>query len=224
MFNDYSNLERCPFFKGLSNEEISSLMADIHFQVKTYYKGNTIVFAGESANRLLIVLKGSVKGEMVDFSGKTIKIEDIVAPMPLAIAFLFGKENVFPVNVVANEETELLIIPKNSLLQLFQKNETVLINFLNSISNRSQFLSQKIKFLTFQTIKGKIANYLLQIRKEESKALILDKSQSELAELFGVARPSVGRGIRELHNEKIIEAQGKQIIILDLAALKECLK
>jgi hypothetical protein len=32
-----------------------------------------------------------VKGEMTDYNGKTIKIEDIEAPRPLAVAFLFGK-------------------------------------------------------------------------------------------------------------------------------------
>jgi CRP-like cAMP-binding protein len=95
---------------------------------------------------------------------------------------------------------------------------------LNAISNRSQFLSQKIKFLTFQTIKGKIANYLLQLTDGKQDVVMMPKSQNELAELFGVTRPSVGRGMRELHNEGIIEAQGKQVKILDAEALKGCLK
>ncbi len=33
------------------------------------------------------------------------------------------------------------------------KNNIILVNFLDMISNRSQFLSEKIKFLTFKTIK-----------------------------------------------------------------------
>ncbi len=103
----------------------------------------------------MVVLKGSVKGEMVDFTGKTIKIEDIASPRPLAPAFLFGNRNVFPVNIVANEEVDLLVIPKSSFIQLLQMNENILENFLSIISNRAQFLSNKIKFLSFQTIKGK---------------------------------------------------------------------
>jgi CRP-like cAMP-binding protein len=95
---------------------------------------------------------------------------------------------------------------------------------LNAISNRSQFLSQKIKFLTFQTIKGKIANYLLQLSGGKSGVVMLPKSQNEIAELFGVTRPSVGRGMRELHNDRIIEAQGKQVKILDVQSLQKCLK
>ena len=54
--------------------------------------------AGDPVANLLIVLSGSVRGEMIDYSGKTVKIEDIEAPKPLAAAFLFGKENRFPGN------------------------------------------------------------------------------------------------------------------------------
>ncbi len=224
MIQDYPFLINSPLFRGLTIEEIQSSFSDIHYQVKKYSKGNMVVSAGDKVDRLLIVLTGSVKGEMIDFSGKTIKIEDINPPMPLAVAFLFGKSNIFPVNIITNEDSELLVIPKESILKLFQENKIMLLNFLNAISNRSQFLSQKIKFLNFQTIKGKIANYLLQYVSQNNKEFVLDKSQNDLAELFGVTRPSVGRGIRDLHNERIIEANGKRIKLLDIEGLKDCLK
>jgi len=223
MIHDFPFLEKSPLFRGLTIDEISITFSDIHYQIKKYNKGQTVVSARDKVDRLLIVLTGSVKGEMIDFSGKSIKIEDIEPPKPLAVAFLFGKSNTFPVNIIANEVSELLVLPKESILKLFQENKIVLLNFLNAISNRSQFLSEKIKFLTFQTIKGKIANYLLQMAQGKN-VVVLDKSQNELAELFGVTRPSVGRGIRDLHNDGLIDANGKTIKIIDIVGLKECLK
>ena len=223
MIRDFPILEYCPLFVGLSIDAIYSVLDDVHYQIKTYNKDNLIVYSGETVDKLFIVLSGSVKGEMIDYSGKSIKIEDIDPPRPLAVAFLFGKSNTYPVNIIANKESQLLSIPKASVLHMFQKNEMILLNFLNAISNQSQFLSQKIKFLTFQTIKGKIANYLLQQSKGASE-IVMDKTQIELAELFGVTRPSVGRGMRELHNEGIIEASGKNVRLLDIQALRECLR
>ncbi|MCW3805756.1 Crp/Fnr family transcriptional regulator [Plebeiibacterium marinum] len=223
MTQDFTILEKSPLFMGLSLDEIDNTFDGIHYQLKKYSKGQMVVYSGQQVDKLYIVLSGSVKGEMIDFSGKTIKIEDIEAPRPLAVAFLFGKSNTFPVNIIANIDSQLLIIPKPSVLRIFQKNEKILLNFLNTISNRSQFLSQKIKFLTFQTVKGKIANYILQSSKGKSQ-VVLDKSQNELSELFGVTRPSVGRGMRELHNEGIILANGKNIEIINIERLKECLK
>lgn len=223
MLRDFPILDKCPIFNGLSFEQVQLLFGEIHFQIKKYSDGQMVAYGGDHVEKLIIVLSGSVKGEMVDFSGKTIKIEDIEPPKPLATAFLFGKENKYPVNVVSNKDSELLIIPKASLLKLFSKNEIILLNYLNTISDRSQFLSQKIRFLTFQTVKGKLANYILQLTQEESKQVILPLSQNQMAELFGVARPSVGRGMRELHNDGIIQAKGKEVEILSLSRLRECL-
>ena len=97
-----------PIFRGISPEELSELFIQIHFQVKTYQKNDLIVMGGEVCDRLLIIQSGSVKAEMNDYSGKTIKIEDLSVPQPLATAFLFGKQNRFPVTVSATTDVEMV--------------------------------------------------------------------------------------------------------------------
>ncbi len=222
MLSDYQNIVQSPLLKGLSMDEVSVLLSKIHYRIKKYEKEQLIAHEGEVVDRLMIVLSGSVKGEMMDFNGKTIKIEDIYPPKPLAIAFLFGENNAFPVNIIANETSDILIMDKKDVVKLFQTNEVVLTNFLNVISSRSQFLTQKIKMLSFQTIKGKLANYILQNVKDNTE-LVLDKTQNELAQLFGVARPSIGRAIREMHDEKAMVVNGKNIHSIDKEVLRSYL-
>jgi len=223
--NMFEKLIFCPLFVGLDAETIIGLLNTVQHQILYFKKNEMIAQSGDEITSQMVVLKGSVKGEMVDFTGKTIKIEDIASPRPLAPAFLFGNRNTFPVNIVANEEVKMLLIPKASFVHLMQMNESILENFLSLISNRAQFLSNKIRFLSFQTIKGKIAHYLLQaIKNKDTDVVLLDKSQNELAAYFGVARPSLSRAIREMDNEGYIEAKGKQIKILDKQKLSELLK
>ena len=62
--------------------------------------GSIISQSGEQVNSLVVIVEGVVKGEMVDYSGRVIKIEDIPAPGALAPAFMFGNRNRFPVNVL----------------------------------------------------------------------------------------------------------------------------
>ena len=81
------------------------------------------------------------------------------------------------------------------------------------ISNRSQFLSEKIKFLNFKTIKGKLAHYILQKAGKDRLTVMLDMTQNDLADFFGVARPSVARALGDLEEEGYIEARGKNIKI-----------
>jgi len=48
-------------------------------------------------------------------------------------------------------------------------------------------------------------------------------SQQELADLFGVARPSVGRILLQLQEEGIIDIRYKQVMILNQSGLaKAC--
>jgi len=225
--DDYmlGTLSDCSLFKGMSAQEISVALSDSSGRIRNFPRDTLIAQAGEEVLYLQIVLEGSVKGEMVDYTGKVIKIEDIAPPRPLAPAFLFGSQNRYPVNITAGGDVKVLSIPRDKFLVILQNSKTVLVNFVDIVSNRGQFLSSKIKFLSFTTIKGKLAQYLLDLSgKSGSLKVILSSSQAQLSELFGVARPSIGRAMSELNHDGIILTEGRQVTILDSAKLSMLLK
>ena len=211
----YETLSSSLLFGNLPPQKIKKLFGHIHYQVKKFNRGNTLVFRGDPCHVLMILLKGMVRGEMLDFKGKTIEIEMISAPRPLAPAFLFGKQNRFPVDVVAVDEVLILWIPRNSLLRLFQLSPQLLTNYLNTISNRAQFLSEKLWFMSFKTIREKIASYILSLSKPGKNSLTLPKNQRELSEFFGVTRPALSRIFATLEREKIIEYKRKKITLIN---------
>lgn len=218
-------LEECALFRGMNAEDIAKVLSAHPGREKRYSAGSMIAQAGEEVRSLHILLEGSVKGEMIDYAGKMIKIEDIHPPRPLAPAFLFGKQNRYPVNITAGEEVRILSIPREGFFLMLRESDKVMVNFINIISTRGQFLSDKINFLSFTTIKGKLARYLLDLASQDaSGTIVLPHSQAQLAELFGVARPSIGRAMVELNQEKILDARGRKIEILDQARLISYLK
>lgn len=218
---DYSILLQAPLFRGFTSDEIAKILSIVQYHIRKYKAGSLISQSGETVNSLMIVMSGVVKGEMVDYSGRVITIEDIPAPGALASAFIFGNKNRFPVNVVAKTDTEILIIDKQEFLKLLILEDKILINFLDMISNRSQFLSEKIKFLNFKTIKAKLAYLILQKAGKEKMSIKLDMTQNELAEFFGAARPSVARAIHELEEDGLVVADRKNIKILDKKGLSD---
>nr|WP_321411601.1 Crp/Fnr family transcriptional regulator [uncultured Carboxylicivirga sp.] len=212
-------------FKDLKAEAIGEIIKKVHHQVKTYQKDELIASNGDTCNSLRIIVKGAAVGEMMDFQGKSLRIEELHAPDTIASAFLFGENNTLPVDVIAIEETKILFIPRQDLMNLFCNENTVLKNYLDIISNRAQKLTKKIKLLGLQSIRGKFANYLLEhVRREGKMEFTIKNSQCELANMFGISRPSLGRVIREMHNEGIIEADGRNIKIVDKKALSGLLK
>jgi len=181
---------------------------------KEYPAEQILVTAGEVCRSLQVVLKGSVRGEMLDASGKVLKIEDIKPGRPLAVAFLFGAKNYYPVSITTNEPTLMAVISRELVLDMMQQNVRFLVNYLNAVSNRAQFLSDKLSFLSFRSIKSKLANYFLSL-EQKNDWVTLPVSHSVLANLFGVARPSLSRALREMHNERILEVNGKMVKIVD---------
>jgi CRP-like cAMP-binding protein len=217
-------LSKCPLFAGIPTDTIRQLITLGHYQFRTYEASTLVVHAGQTCNNLLILTHGSIRADMLDNNDHLIKIEDIESPNALAPAFVFGHSNIFPVTLTASTDIEILVLPRETLLRMFQQNALFLTNYLNAISDRAQFLSQKLNFLSFNSIKGKIAQYLLKQHVQMGEHILLQASQEELASTFGVARPSLTREFRELHKQKIIFAKGKKIQILDLARLKALLR
>lgn len=216
---DYNKLSNSPLFKRMEGDEIEKILGQVPHRTKKFRANSFISQSGEPVNSLIIVTEGIVKGEMIDYAGRVIKIEDIPAPGALASAFMFGNTNSFPVSVIAVTDGELLLIEKSDFLKLLMRNNMILVNFLDMISNRSQFLSEKIKFLKFKTIKGKLSHFILQKAGKEKSSISLGMTQNELADFFGVARPSVARALGDLESEGYLEARGRNIKILDKEGL-----
>ena len=204
-----------PLFRGITPERLFADLEEISFHTRSYKKGEILAQQGAVCNRLVILTKGSVRGEMIDYSGRLIKVEDIAAPRAIAPLFLFGEENRYPVEVTANEPTEVIEIPKTSVLELFRKNEQFLENYMNLSANYARTLSDKLFFMSFKTIRQKIASYLLRLYKQQQQLHItLDRSQQELSDYFGVSRPSLARELAHMQEDGLLIADRKHITIL----------
>ena len=204
-----------PLFRGITPERLFADLEEISFHTRSYKKGEILAQQGAVCNRLVILTKGSVRGEMIDYSGRLIKVEDIAAPRAIAPLFLFGEENRYPVEVTANEPTEVIELPKSSVLRLFRKNEQFLENYMNLSANYARTLSDKLFFMSFKTIRQKLASYLLRLYKQQQQTHItLDRSQQELSDYFGVCRPSLARELAHMQEDGLLIADRKHITIL----------
>ena len=68
-------LTKSPLFKGIPVAELGELLKRIRHRVKRYKNGNSIAFKGDTCEELLILIKGTVRGEMTDYTGKSVEIE-----------------------------------------------------------------------------------------------------------------------------------------------------
>lgn len=212
-------------FNGFKPKIVGEIIKQTKHKVKTFDKDEIIVHHGDKINCLYIIVKGTVVGESMGYEGKILRIEELKAPDAIAASFIYGKDNRLPYDYVAKEFTRTLIIQKEDLMRLFMSNEKLLTNYFNIISCRALHQSNKMKMLGLNTLKGKIAQYLIDLSKQnECDCFVMNKTQNDLSELFGVARPSISRVLKELDEQNIIQSKGKQVSIKNIAMLTELLK
>lgn len=213
---DINILTRIPLFHSIKENEIEKILSELKIKETHFKRDEILAFQDEICNRLILLISGSVKGEMSAPSGKVIKIEDIYAPNPLAILFLFGEENRFPVQATAREDVTALVIPKQSVLRMLSMNETLLKNYLDISADFAGKLSRKLHFMSFRTIRQKLAMYILNLSKlSGSDTIVLDKTKTALAEYFGVSRQSLERELTSMENDYLVRNDKKSIQIKD---------
>ncbi len=211
---DFKTLVKFKLFKGISEDELENLFGKIKYEIKKFKKNDVVFFRDEKVDGLFIVIMGLLSAEMLKSNGDVQKIENLSNGDIIGSAFIFGEDNNLPVDLIVLEEGMLLHIDKNNLLQAFNTNEKFLINFLDEISDKTQFLSNKVwKSFNNKTIKEKVLNYILE--NTQSNKVIFKHSIKELAELFGVSRPSLSRVISEFVEDEILKRDGKNKFILN---------
>lgn len=222
---DYTLLTQVNLFRGCDAARLAELFNELKIKPIRFRKDNLLAMQGERVNHLIILLNGRVKAEMIDDSGKFIKVEDLIAPTPLAILFLFGAHNRFPVQAIALEECEAVVIPKASVLRLLSMDEQILQNYLDISADFAARLTKKLHLMSFRSIRQKIASHLLeQYKRAQSDTFRLDRTKTALAEYFGVARQSLEREFTAMQNDGLIHMQQKQITLRDKSALQQLLE
>ncbi len=203
------------------NENGDLFTSNLEFTIKNYDKNELIFRQGDLCDALYILMTGSVKTEMITENGNLMGIEIINAPRPLAPAFLFSGNNRFPVDVTTLEDVEILRIPKDEVIRLMTLKPDFMQQFLTHNANRTQFLTNRLQLLSIKTIKGKIAHFLLEQVSEHGNIFTLNRNQTELADFFGVARPSLARSLSEMIEDGIIELNKKEYKVLDQKRLRD---
>lgn len=217
---EYS-LVGCPLFAGMTPAQVEELVVRCVSDVKEFVKGEHVVRQGGVINHLYLLVSGLVRTEMITKDDNVLEIEFIDPVRPLAPAFVFADRNFFPVDVIAMEEkTVLYLIPKSVFQKEMMQNETLLRNFLRINSNIIVFLSGKVQMLSIRSLRMKLAIYLLENTTEKQNTFKWRRTHAQLAEYFGVQRPSLSRTLGEMVADGVIALDKQEVTVLDRRKLQ----
>lgn len=208
-------INQTDLFKGVEEKIFKELIESIGSKLINFKKDEYVAFRGDIINGIYINLEGVLVAEMLRENGNIKKVEELRNGKIIASAFVFGNVNRFPVDLVAKSDIKILFIPKKELTKLLGNSEQILINFVDEISNKAQFLSKNLwESLASKTINQKLSEYILE--NEKNGIFILQISIKELAEYFNISRPSLSRVMKNFIEDGLLEKleKGKYRILL----------
>ena len=185
-------LQLCPLFVGFTAKDIEQMMGSISYQLIRIDKKEVYLSAGTPCNFADIVVSGEVIARMEGPSGKYMQITSRTVGSLVNSAFIFGKNKIIPVNMIASKPTTILRMTPASMQMLINIDERFRFNFIQFLSGFCDGLGRKVRMLTLHTIREKVAIFLLeQSRIHKSDDFMLQKSRQEIAESFAIQKFSL---------------------------------
>ena len=92
------------------------------------------------------------------------------------------------------------------------------------LSNKILMLNNKLKNLSYETLRQKITSLLLESYHVNRKTLFqINSSRKEMAESLGVPRPSLSRELINMKKDGLIDFHKNAFKILNLEAMEDIL-
>lgn len=206
-------LRNISLFSAVKESNLEKLIAGNHIYQKHYMKGATVHNANETCRTLDIVLSGSLVAYSLSTNGSATTMFEFSQGSVIGANLLFGENHSYPLNIYCLTDCQIIHIDINAVLE-FLHDYNFTLHYIKSISQNSQGINQKIAMFTQRTLRENIMNYFKQQTIiQKSSVILLPMSKRQLADYFGVQRPSLFREMKKLKEEGIIEINNRTIAI-----------
>jgi CRP-like cAMP-binding protein len=213
-----SLLQAVPYFRALDEQTLASVAREV---ITRHYQAGEIIFLeGEPDAGLHLVADGLCKVYRLSEGGReqvlaTLRRGDSCNEVPV----VDGGPN--PANLAAVEDSVLWIISGEALTRLRRQYPILDDIIIKNLAMRCRQLVQRIYNLSFLSVTGRLAAFLLQQSDQNSELSRRRWTQDEIAAHLGTVREMVGRAFRELQQAELIAIDRHRIEILDKEGLRE---
>lgn len=212
-----------PLFRDLPQNVKSTLLDRLEYTVYTYNKKDILARQNTPCKRMMVLLKGKLRVDIIDALGNEIMVEHIVAPRAFATPHLFSTDNTLPATFTAVEDGIFFTATKDSLFKLISEEPGILKSFLCITGNCNKCTVTRLRALSHKNVRSRFVAYLFEHKQSGKNMSQMDHNQVQLAEYLCVTRPALSKEINKLIKEGLIKIDGKKVELLDLNGLKNCI-
>ncbi|WP_028695761.1 cAMP-activated global transcriptional regulator CRP [Pseudomonas cremoricolorata] len=200
-------------------KNIDKLLA--HCQRRRYTAKSNIICAGDTAETLSYILKGSVTIVIEDDEGREMIIAYLNSGDFFGELGLFedaGKPQGRSAWVRAKSECEVAEISYERFRELVRHDPDILYALGGQMAQRLRNTTRKVGDLAFFDVTGRVARCLLDLCKQPDAMTHPDGMQikitrQEIGRIVGCSREMVGRVLKDLEERNLVSVKGKTMVV-----------
>ncbi|MGN0355265.1 MAG: Crp/Fnr family transcriptional regulator [Muricoprocola sp.] len=207
-----SILRKSPFFTGLNDTEILSVLHCISASVSKKEKGTYIFRAGDSTEVMGLVLSGSAFIIQEDIWGHRNILSKCHVGDFFGEPYAAKAGAVLNISVVAEEDCEIMFLHVRRLLSVCSSacdhHQKLIRNLVSVLANKIMIFNDKITHISKRTTREKLLSYLsAESLRQSSLSFEIPYNRQELADFLCVERAAMSVELSKLQKEGLLKTK-----------------
>ena len=203
-------LRNSPFFQGMTEEEILSVLHCVSATVQHKQKDEYILRVGDSTESMGLVLSGSVLVLQEDLWGHRNIIHRIGPGEYFAEPFAATAGSVLNVSVVADEDAQIMLLNMERFLKTCPHacahHSRMVRNLVSVMAKRVLDLNEKLTHMAKRSTREKLLSYLSAESMRQGKlSFTIPYDRQQLADYLSVERAAMSVELGKLQKEGLLK-------------------
>ncbi len=210
-------LKGVELFKGISEDQIETILKEAR-RIELA-RGAYLFYQGDPAERVHILLSGSIKLTQITLDGQQILMRYIHPGEAFTVlAVLEGIE--YPASAEASTDSKILAWDRTAIQALVLKFPVIALNILDIVAVHVREFQDRLRELSTERVERRIARALLRLANQagrkvgEGILIDLHLSRQDLAEMTGTTLYTVSRTLTQWESQGLVRSSREKVVIL----------
>jgi CRP/FNR family transcriptional regulator len=210
MMNDDISFEYLPEAKA--SPEMQQRLRE-YGRFKTFEKGELLLDEQARISDIPIVSRGRIKVLQTDEDGREMLLYYLTPGESCIMSFLGGlHDERSKIRAVAEERSELLLIPVDKMMALMQEYPTWLNYIFRLYHKRFEELLEVVNAVSFKKMDERLLHFL-QRKAEVTGSKVMYLTHEQIALELGTARTVISRLLKQMEKEELLELHRNKLIL-----------
>lgn len=207
-----------PFWSSLSEDEKERVRQRAF--VNHYEKGNIINNCNNECLGMLLVLSGEIRTYLLSEEGREVTLFRLYAgDLCVLSATCVISQITFETQMIAQQDTKVLIIPVDAIAALKEKNIYAKCFLYELATKRFSDVMWAMQQILFKGLDRRLAGFLLA-EAERTDSNVIHMTHEQIAQHISSAREAVARMFKHFTEDGLVDVKRGAITLLDIDGLR----